>query len=393
MSDAIKNKVKLGVMIESEEGTWVGPSGATKFLAINDVSIVPIQELLERDVITGHIGRITPVTGMRSVTASVTAEVKSSGVAGQEPQVGPFIQAALGAKRSLSSTITTKASGNTATVLQIEDADIGNLNVGDIIVVKQAGAFHCTPIISKTSGTGTATVTVLVAHPSGDFSDSVVIEKLVTYYTADEGHPTLSLSKYEEDAVLHKADGVRVTSFGLTNWVSGQIAAWAIECEGLDFDRVLDAPDYTPSFDVSIPASVQCSYVYIDGVAEVVPEASWTVENTVAFKTSTQSCSGRESSRVSQRSITGSIAPYKKTDSLSIFQKFVNSTEFSLFGFSAQPTGVDGEYKEYVAWYLPKCLITEMGESDIDGLMQDSVSFMATRGPAGTTEELYLGFI
>lgn len=393
MSDTIKNKVKLGVMVESTEGTWLTPSGVTKFLAVNDVSIVPIQELLEREVITGHIGKITPVTGMRSVTASVTSELKTSGVAGQEPQVGPLIHAALGAKRSTSATITTKASGNTATVLQIEDADIASLNVGDIVVIKQAGAFVCTPIVSKTTGTGTATVTVLIAHPSGDYSDSVVIEKIVTFYTANEGHPTISLSKYSEDALLEKGMGLRVSSFGIANWVSGQIANFTFELEGLDFGRELVAPSYVPSFDNSIPASIQCSYVYINGVAEAVPEVSWTVENTVAFKTSTQSCSGRESSRISARSVTGSIAPYRKSDDLSIFQKFVNSTEFGLFGYSANPTGVEGEYKEYVAWYLPKCLITEIGESDIDGLMQDSVSFMATRGATGSTEELYLGFI
>lgn len=395
MSDAVKNKIKIGLMKEVTEGAYLTPSGATKFLAplADGVELTPAKELLERNVLTSSIGKITPRTGMKSVSGALSTEARTSGIAGIEPQYGVLVESAMGAVRTNTSVVTTKASGNTATVLQIQDADIAKFNIGDIILVKQSGAYHVSPITAKSTGTGTATITLLVAHPSGDCTDSVTIEKFVTYYTANSGHPTLSVSKYVEDARLEQAAGCRVKSMELNNFSTGQLADLKFSFEGLSFDQSLTAPAYTPSYDTALPPIVLSATVYMDGTSVPVNELSFSLENTLAFKTSTASANGKISSRITERKFKGSFNPYKQDDSIANFTKFNSNTEFSVFGYMANPTGTAGEFNGVFAFYLPKCLITELGESDQDGLLQESISFIASRGTEGASEELYLTLI
>lgn len=393
--DSIKKNTKIAVMVEVTEGTYLTPASGANFIAAMEDGLEMnfSKEILERGILNSSIGKSTPRLGQRSVSGSIGVEMKGHGTAGSEPEYGPLVKAALGAVRTKSSTTTTKSSGNTATVLQIEDADISSFAVGDIVMIKQSGAYHVSPVTAKTTGTGTATITLLVAHPSGDCTDSVVVEKFSTYYTTNSAHPTLSISKYVEDTVRQYATGCRVSSMSMNNFSTGQLADLSFAFDGIDFNESLTAPSYTPTYNSSLPGAVLNAYVYVDGTAVAVNDVSWSVENTIAFKTSTQSSSGRVSSRVSERKVSGSFSPYKQSDSIANYTKFVNNTEFSIFGYVGVPTSTSGEFEDVVAFYLPKCVISEYKESDKDGMLQESLSFTAGRGTDGSSEELYIGCI
>lgn len=395
MADSVKNTTKIGLMKESSEGTYLAPSGATKYLAplADGMELNPSKELLDRNVMTGSIGRVTPRTGMKSVEGGLSTEARTSGTAGSEPQFGPLMEAALGAVRTIATTTTTKASGNTATILQIEDADISKFNVGDIVMTKAAGAYHVSPITAVDSTASSANITLLVAHPSGDHADSVVVEKCVSYYTANSGHPTLSISKYIEGTRLEYAAGCRVKTLELANFATGQLAEFKFGFEGLSFDQSITSIPHTPSFDTALPPIVLSATVYMNGTPVPVNEVTFNLENTLAFKTATQNANGKISSRITARSVTGSFNPYKASDSVANFDKFDANTEFSLFGYMANPTSTAGEFQDVVAFYMPKCLITELGEADQDGLLQESISFQASRGSDGASEELYISLI
>jgi hypothetical protein len=395
MADSVKTTIKLGIMEEVTEGTYLAPSSVSKWVSpLSDgLELSPSKELLSRKNLNNSIGQSTPRTGMKSVSGSIPVEAKAMGTAGSEPQYGPLLKAAMGAVRQNTTVVTTKASGNTATVLQIEDADISKFTVGDMILVKQSGAYHVSPVTAKTTGAGTATITMLVAHPSGDCTDSVTIEKFSTYYTANSGHPTLSISKYVEDARLESASGCRVKSMELSNFSTGQLADFKFSFEGLTFAQSLTAPPYTPAYDSALPPIVLSAVVYMDGVAVAVNEVSFSLENTIAFKTSTASANGKISSRITERKVTGSFNPYKQDNSIANFTKFDQNTEFSIFGYMANPTSTAGQFGDVVAFYMPKCIITDLSESDSDGLLQEAISFTAARGSDGSTEELYISCI
>lgn len=394
MSDSIKNNTKAAIMTEATEGTYLTPASGADFISPLNTAfeIKPTKEILKRNNINSSIGETKPRGGMRGVTAQISVEAKANGTAGAYPEYGPLMKSALGNSRQNTTVVTTKT-GNTASVLQIQDSDISKFNVGDIILVKKSGAYHVSPITSKSTGTGTATVTLLVAHPSGSLPDSVTVDKFSTYFTANTGHPTISISKYTEDAKLETAYGCRVNAMSLKGFTAGKLADLDFALEGLGFDQSLTAPSYTPIYDSALPPIVLSASVYQDGTALAVNEVSFALDNKIAFRTSTASSNGKIGSRVSARTVKGTIDPYKASDSIAQFTKFNNDTSFSIFGYMAVPTGVAGEFKDVFAFYMPDCFIDTIAEKDQNGLLQESLAFSANRGSTGSTEEIYIGCI
>jgi hypothetical protein len=389
----IKENVKIAVMKEVTEGTFVPPAAGGDFIGVlAGVELSPAKGLLERKILTGSIGKVVPRTGEKSVTASVGLELKSGQTAGAVPECGPFVEATLGATRTRATPVTTKT-GNTASVLQIQDADISALLIGDMVMVKKAGAYHVSPITARTTGTGAATVTLLVAHPSGSIPDACVIAPFVTFLTANTGHPSLSISKYVESAVLETAVGCRPASMALAGFATGQLPSLAFKLEGLTFDRTLSAPAYAQSLDTTLPPVILNANVYMDGVAVPMNDVAFSVDNTIAFATSTASANGRISGRVASRAVKGTLNPYKQDDSLAQYNRFNANTLFSLFAYAYNPTSTPGEFDSVVAFYLPKCIVTELKEGDASGILQDAISFTGSRGTDGLTEEVYIGFV
>jgi len=390
MATTIKNNTVYAVEIEDTEGTYKAPTAADSFVQVlvDGGEMTPAKELLDRNVFNGSIGKSTPRTGTRTVSGAMPVEMRASDVEGDAPEYDALMRSALGSRRQKTSDTTTKT-GHTSTVLQIEDADIGDFAVGDMVLVKESGAYHVSPVTAVDTTASAANITLLVAG-AGAFTDNVVIAKFTTYTVADTGHPSLSVSKYVESAVLEQGAGCRVNSFSLENFTTGQLANWNFGFEGMSYDRSLTAPPFTPSYDSSLPPIILNACVYQDGVSLDVNEFAFSVENTLAFATSTCSSNGRISGRASERNITGSFNPYKQDNSVDQFDKFDATTEYSLFASAYVPTAVAGEFEQVVAVYMPNCITTEIGEADQDGLLQDALSFTAARGTDGTTNEIYV---
>lgn len=393
----IKNLGVVGIEEESTENTYIAPQAATSYVApLNDgMEITPARELLDRDVMDGSVGKSSPKQGMKSVSASMPVELRGSGTEGAATDFDLLVKGALGATRAISTTTTTKASGNTATLLQIEDADISKFAVGDIIVTKGTGAHHVCVVTARATGAGVATLTVSPAHPAGDHADSVVISKSKMYYTANTGHPSLSISNYVGNTVVEKAIGCKVSGMSIDNYSTGQLASLNFSLEGLDFDRADGAAPHTPTLDSGTPPVILSATLYKDGTALQVNEFGLSVENTLAKITDFGSSSGNVSQRVSERVITGSLNPYLDDTSVANFTAFNAGTEFALFVRAYIPSSTAGEITmgSVVAIYLPKCVLTGNTIGDQDGTSVEQLEFRAGRGSDGSTEEMYMGFI
>ena len=393
MALTVKDNTKVAVEIEVTEGTYVAPTADTSFVqTLSDgFELTPAKELLERSIFNGSIGKTTPRTGTRTVSGSIPVECRASETTGDAPEYDKLLRSAMGSRKQLAAPVTTKT-GNTASVLQIDDADIGEFEVDDIILVKEAGAYWVSPITAVDPSSGTANITLLMAAGS-PFSDNVEIEAFTAYRCADSGHPALSISKYVEDARREIAVGARVSSMSLDNFTTGQLASWNFGFEGLDFDTTLTAIPFTPNYQDSLPPVILNACLFQDGVDIQVNELTISLENTLGFATSTCSSNGRISGRATERNVSGTFNPYKQDDDIDNFSKFKDNTEYSLFAFAYNPSGVAGEYEQIVAVYMPYCVSTELGESDQDGLLVEDISFTAGRGSDGTGNELVVAFI
>lgn len=381
MGYTIKNNTKVAVMKETTEGEYVAPSSGSDFVqAMADgLEMSPSRELLERNVLGTGLGKINPRLGLKSVTGSIPVYMRAGSTATAATESDYLLESLMGSKRSSASIISGTA--HTASVIKV--ASTTNLKVGDTVVVKAAGAYHKSPIASLVANTS---ITLLIPCDVAP-SDAVVIEAFTTYVPANTGHPALSISKYIEDAILEQATGCKVKSMSLDSFTTGQIASMKFTFEGLNFDRSLTAPAYAPVFDTSETPVILDAYIYQDGVKIQVNEFAFSIENTLGYIQDTDA--GKSSSRVTARSVGGSMNPYKSNTSVANFNKFNTNTPFSLFVTAHNPTGVNGQYKESVSFYFPNCLTTELGEGDQDGVLTDAISFSANTVD-GSIQEVYI---
>jgi hypothetical protein len=397
MANSVKDNTVYAVEIEVTEGTYVAPSAAdTSYVQVlsDGAEMTPAKELLEREIFTGSIGKVTPRVGMKSVTGALPTEMRASDVEGDAPENDALMRSALGLRRQVTSTTADDldaGSPHTASRIYLLDADGSKYSVGDCVTVKVAGDYHTSPVSAVSSAAGDSYIDLLVPADAA-FSDGDVIMAVTTYVTANSGHPTLSVSKYIEAARLEQATGCRVNSLSLENFSTGQLASFNFGFEGLSFDQSLTAQPHTPDYDDSLPPIILNACVYQDSTNIQVNELAFSMENTLGFVTSTCSPNGKISGRVTSRTITGSFNPYKQDDDVSNFDKFNNNTEFSLFASAHNPSATAGEFSQVVAVYMPKCLSTEITEADQDGVLQEGISFQASRGSDGTNEELYISF-
>ncbi len=388
MAIVVKKNQSWAVEKEVTEGTYRAPQSAAAFVqTLQDGSEMSrSKELLERNIFTSSIGKTSPRTGQFQVSGSIGVEAKAFSTEGSAPEFSALMESALGSRRQIASEIT---SGISHTAKRIFLSNTSTLAVGDIILVKEDGAFHVSPIESISTNVHIE----LVIEASAPFSDAVVIAKSTIFNVADSGHPSLSISRYLEGSVLQYAVGAKVSSLSLENFSTGQIPSFNFSFEGLNFDSSLTAPPYSPSYDSQLPPIILNARVYMDDSVIDVNEMSFTLENTLGYQSSVNEINGRKSSRATERSITGSFNPYMSSDSLANYNKFKNNTPFSVFAYAKLPSSTAGEFSGIVAVYMPNCMITELAEADQDGLLQDNISFSANRGVTGTTPEIYIAFI
>ncbi len=382
MGYTIKNNTKVAIMKEVTEGTYVAPAAGSDYVqALSDgLEISPSRDLLERNVLGTGLGKINPRLGLKSVTGTVPVYMRAGSTASSESEVGILLESLLGSKRNSASIVS--GTGHTTSVINVSSTT--NLKVGDMVVIKKAGAYHTSPIASLVTDTSfTLLIPMAVAA-----SSATVIEAFTSYVPANTGHPSLSISKYVEDAVLEQATGCKATSMSVDNFTTGQIASMKFGFEGLNFDRSLTAPaGGAPSYDTSETPVILDAYIYQNGVKIQVNEFAFSVENTLGYIQDTDV--GKSSSRVTARTVSGSINPYKANNSVANFTKFNTNAPFSLFVTAHNPTGTSGEYKESVSFYFPNCLTTELGEGDQDGVLTDAIKFSANTVD-GSIGEVYI---
>ena len=394
----VKNNSVLGVMEEVTEGTYLVPAAATNFIQpLQDgFDLNMTRELIERGLLNASPGKETPRLGQRSVSATLPVEFRASGLEGLLPDFDPLLKAALGAVRSTATQTTTKAAGNTSTELQIEDADISDFAVGDSVVVLESGAHEVRPISAVDTTGGSASITFPFALDNGAPSASVVIAKFSTYLTAATGHPSLSLSYYWANTMRQAANGCRVTSMSLDNYTVGQVATLGFGLEGLTYEDELDgAAPFTPTFDTGIPPILLSACIFRAGVSLEINTFGLNLTNTLGFTTSLCSANGKVSSRITDREIAGTINPYKDDTATTFFDDWNDGTEFSLFAYAFNPSSTAGEFTlgSVTAIWLPQCFGSELQTQDLEGLLVDQMSFRATRGSDGSSEEMFMSLI
>lgn len=392
-----KNNSVIAAVEESTEGTQADPASATDgyIQPLKDgFELTPTRENIERTILTNSVGVVQPRSGTKASNGSLPVEYRASGTEGGDVDYAILLESALGAKRNSSGRVTTKAAGNTAQVLQIEDADIGEFAVGDIVVVLEAGAHFHSPITAVDTTGGAANITLL-RTATAPFSASVQIAIFQSYLTANSGHPSFSTHFWYGNEKRLVALGSKINSMSLESFETGQVASLNFGIDALTYADMDDAAaPHTPTYDTGLPPVILNACLFQDGTQLDVNQFGVTLSNTLGFISSTCSSNGRTNSRVTERTLTGSFNPYMDDTSTDQFDKFNLNTSYSIFVSAYTPSTTAGEFElgSVVGLYLPNVVTTEFAQGDLDGILTDEVTYQATRGSAGDEEEIYISF-
>lgn len=375
---------------ETTEGVYVAETAGVKAVEVlsDGLEFTPTKELLERNNRTATVENVPGRVGQKSMAGTIPTELKAGSTEGSAPETSDLYEALLGGKRSYTASIT--LAGHTANTLNLDVGDGAKYTVGDIIKIKEydlnsANADHVSPITDITGDV----ITILIPYGQA-FTDNVEIAPGTVYFH-QTGQPTLSVTNYLGGKIREKAIGMRCTTGELANFSTGQLATMAFGMEGLDFDRDVGQPIFAPIFDTSLPPVILCASVYRDDVELQVNSVGISMTNTLGFLTSTGSCRGKISSRVTDLATTFTIDPYMEDDNVDNFELFDKNTAFSLFGSAHNPGATKDEWLENVAFYLPNCRVPELSTGDADGILTDSISGTAYKTNGG--DSVFLAFI
>lgn len=389
----IKGKSSIALVEEIVEGVYVAPSSAADFIEVleDGLEFGTTREVIERNTLSSTVESEAPRLGIKSVTGTIPTEMKAAAIEGDAPPTDLLWKSLLGGSRQNTAAITTRAGVNTSTVILIEDADIADLSVGDVVLVKRASMYEVRPIASKTSGVGTATVTLAIPLMNGAPPSGVVLGKFTTYYP-DDNWNTLSSSLYNGGEILDKDSGLRALTGSVENWTTGQVPNLSFGVEGIESDRTVTAALFNPDFSAdALPPVLLDACAYLGQIEIDYNEFSLSIENTKADIPTACQPSGKAGTRITQLAISGSINPYMEDDDVVRWDDFELNNSTSLFVFARNPSAVVGQGKEWICVWMPKIKITELGTGDQDGVLTDAISFQAFKN-AGN-DSIFVGFI
>jgi hypothetical protein len=388
----VKGRSSVFLKEEVTEGVYVAPTSASDAVEVleDGIEFNYTRDEIERNNLSATIEVEASRVGQKNIAGTIPVEYKASSVAGSAPRGDLLFKSLLGGKRQLASVKVSKT-GNTATVIQIEDLDIASFNKGDSVLVKEAGFYEVRPISAVDSTPGSANITLAFALENGAPSDNVEIEKHTTYYH-NEGGVSYSATHYAGGEIEEAIAGLKSISASLENWSTAQLPSWSFAVEGLGLERQVASPTYTPDFSGdALPPVLLNACIWINGVKVSYSELSMSLENTKSEIKGPCSDSGKIGARFTQFACSGEIVAYAEDDDVERFDAFNNNDDVSIFGYAYNPTSVAGEGKEYVAFWIPQAKVTSIPFGDVDGIITDQISFKAYRKDGGDT--VFLSFI
>jgi len=391
----VKDDGSVFIEKEAVEGAYEAEaSGSSSVGVLSDgLDFVPTKETLERNNRTSTVETVVSRTGQKSMAGSVPTEFKAGPLEGDEPETASLYEALLGGKDLLVER--TSLLGNSTTEIFLATGEELQYKKGHIVKVKQSdivGEDHVSPIVSVSSVFGLESITLLIPYGVA-FSDNVKVAKSTQFYHKS-GAPTLSITNYLGGSIREKAIGMRPVSAELSNFSTGQLPEFSFSLEGLDFDRKVGTPLFTPIYDEdngAEPPVVLCSKIYKDSTELTINSLTISISNTLGFLTSTASKSGKISSRITKMSCGFTINPYMEDNDVDLFSIFEGNGGFSIFGSSHNFGASQDIHNQVVAFYMPNCRIPEISTGDEDGILTDAINGTAHRGTGNDT--IFLAFI
>jgi len=387
----VTNESSIALVAEVTEGTYVAPSASTDYVEVlsDGLELNKSRELLERDNLSSTVEGEAARVGIAEVQGAIPVELKASATEGDAPQsLDILLRSLLGGKRQIAAD-QTSGTGHTATTINF--ADTSAFAIGDIVLVKEAGAYECRPISSIVTNTS---ITFPIALENGAPSTGVVVAQVTTYYSDTANSISFSAEhNLGSQAIKQKADGLRAASMSVDNWSVGQMPTCNFSVQGLNIERADEDALFSPDFTAdALPPVALSACMWLGGNKLDYTEMGVSIENTVNYLNSACDADGRISSRITGQTTSVNINPYMDdTDLTKTWNKFNNNNDVSVFAYAYNPSATAGEFAEAVAIWIPQGKIIEAPVADTDGIVSETIAVRAHRSLG--KDSVFLGFI
>lgn len=229
----------LAVKKEVTEGTPVRPSAGTDFVALQDgFTMSPGLDVLNNTELKASLGASKPVPGLENPTCEFSHYLRHSGVEGQAPDFGDFLEAGFGAVSTASTEYNT-VSGSTVSLVKVDVGEGATFERGEPLLIKDGTNGYRIRCLDSISGDDLSLGFNVPTAPG----TGVNLGKAVLYKPANSGHPSLTLWHYlGNQGAIQMMSGVRVTSTAI-EINAGDFINASFSCEGIafHFDPILIA--------------------------------------------------------------------------------------------------------------------------------------------------------
>ena len=301
----LNRKQVVSLAVESTEGTVVTPGVSGAGFNTFDTTFSPEVEQYERNPFRSSLGRLASIAGVKTATVGFTTELVGSGDHTLAGDALPFhdLMLACGYEKVGVDALTISAMSGT------------NFTAGETISAV-GGASGVCALSTKTADTtlyvtAASTITASGALSGGTSGASstaatnVSTDAAVMYKPVSTGTSTYTVALYN-DGIRHRVKGCRgnVSFSGST----GQPVRMAFEFTG-PFEDTADEDLITPTYPSLVPPSMLGAGLSVHGDLLVVDSFEVATGNELAVRRSANDDAGAISTKITMRSMSGSIDP------------------------------------------------------------------------------------
>lgn len=220
----------FAVTKETTEGTPVAPTAGTDYLAFQEgFTVEPSFNELANAELQSSIDMPKPALGFEEPSASLSHYLRHSGIEAQEPNFKHLLESLLGAK-NVNATERVTAAASTTSIVKLTAGGTDFARGRAILVKDGVNGYSIRNVLTVNSNDLNLAQNLAVAPAVG-----VNVGRCVTYYVANENHPTLDLWVYRANGgAVEMMAGTRVTDMTI-DITAGEFINCSFTLEGIKY--------------------------------------------------------------------------------------------------------------------------------------------------------------
>ena len=392
---AQEKNYNVAVVEETVANTYEAPTVGGDFIEMAEPPTpVTDQEIIERNVVRGTLGRLATRRGQKIGTAELAVELKSSGnVTASQADVArieQLIEACLGQKKRHASNDTVSVGGgSTATVIETDASDY---EVGDVVKILNE-IRHVESI-----GTGPDSITLNAALTAGAPADATAIIRGSTMKPDSADARRYSLTAYDQPAGTAgwrtELIGASVANMSLQDISNGSLPKASFNFDAVDWEEDANITNgITPVFEGSTPPDNLNVLMLINDISVDSNNIALTVDKAVTPQKVITNASGILSRIATDRNITGSFDYYPSDTDSTLFDNFENNDTVDMqFQWGDRDGSNNLIQGTIISIYLPRVKLNSGSRAGEDGFIKRTVNFQAFESSL-TDSEIYIGIL